>query len=261
QDQICVKQAMAHVSELRVYPIKGLDPARVESTSIISPGALAFDRRWALVDSQGRFLNGKNRPEIHPIRANYDLVRSEVVLDGRTWSMEREGNEIAGWFSGVLGETVTWRENIQGGFPDDTDSPGPTIVSEASMYEVEGWFGLELEQTRRRFRANIEIAGVEPFWEDRLYGNGLAIGSVKVHAVNPCQRCVVPSRDPFTGAADAGFQKRFSELRKQHLPTWADPAPFSHYYRFTANTRIASSEVGKTIRIGDPVVYGDTLRT
>jgi len=248
---------MAHVSELRVYPIKGLDPARVDSTSIVAPGAMAFDRRWALVDSQGRFINGKNWAAIHPVRATYNLLRREVMLDGRAWSLEHQGAEIARWFSGVLDDAVTWRENPEGGFPDDTDSPGPTIVSEASIHRVADWFGLDLEQTRRRFRANVEIAGVEPFWEDRLYKNTLQIGAVQILAVNPCQRCVVPSRDPFTGAVEIGFQKRFAELRKHHLPAWADPAPFNHYYRFTSNTRIADSEVGREIGLGDPVEFRD----
>jgi hypothetical protein len=43
------------------------------------------------------------------------------------------------------------------------------------------------------------------------------------------------------------------ELRKQHLPAWADVRRFNHYYRFAVNTSIGKSEAGKIIRLGDPL--------
>ena len=63
----------------------------------------------------------------------------------------------------------------------------------------------------------------------------------------------MPSRDAHTGEAIVGFQKRFAELRQQHLRPGTSTALFNHYYRFTVNTRIASAEAGKPIRVGDVV--------
>jgi len=103
---------------------------------------------------------------------------------------------------------------------------------------------------RRRFRCNIEIDGVDAFWEDAFYGSTVAIAGVEVQAINPCARCLVPSRDARTGKAMAGFQKWFAELWQQHLPAGTSTAPFNHYYRFTVNTRIAATEAGKVIRLG-----------
>jgi hypothetical protein len=51
-----------------------------------------------------------------------------------------------------------------------------------------------------------------------------------------------------------GFQKQFAELREAHFPAAVSTALFDHYYRFTVNTRIAASEAGKAICVGDPVV-------
>jgi len=73
-----------------------------------------------------------------------------------------------------------------------------------------------------------------------------------VQAINPCARCVVPSRDARTGEAMPGFQKRFAELRQEHLPAGTSTAPFNHFYRFTVNTRIAATQAGKIIRVGNP---------
>jgi uncharacterized protein YcbX len=223
----------------------------VQQARVLASGALEFDRRWALVDSRGRFVNAKNRAEVHSIRAEYDFARMHVTLNGREFSLIAEGDAVARWFSERLGESVEWRENTETGFPDDTDSPGPTFVSAASAARVGEWFGLDAEEIRRRFRYNVEFDGVGPFWEDQLYGTRFHAGGVAVDAVNPCQRCVVPSRNSLTGTQDAGFQKRFAELREAEMPASAMRAQFTHYYRLSVNTRVPISEAGKTIRVGD----------
>ncbi len=66
-----------------------------------------------------------------------------------------------------------------------------------------------------------------------------------------------PSRDALTGEPNAGFQKRFAELRRANMQDFARSAQFNHYYRLAVNTRIAASEAGKTIRIGDPLLAVD----
>jgi len=76
-----------------------------------------------------------------------------------------------------------------------------------------------------------------------------------VDAINPCQRCVVPSRSALTGVQDTRFQKRFAELREAQLPAFAQRRPFTHYYRLAVNTRIPPSEAGKLLRVGDPVTF------
>lgn len=246
----------ARLGVLRVYPIKGLDPAEVSEARLLASGALECDRRWALRDSRGRFVNGKNFAAIHGIRAEYHLDRTEVTLEGRTFSLSREGEAIARWFGERLGEPLEWVENPHSGFPDDTDSPGPTLVSRASLEQVAQWFSLPLEQVRRRFRTNLEVDSVEPFWEDQLYGRTVRVGAVTLFAVNPCQRCVVPSRDAWTGEQDTGFQKRFAELRRAHLPAFARTEPFTHFYRLAVNTRLAPESAGGILRVGDVVSAG-----
>lgn len=230
---------------------------RVEECRVLPSGALEFDRRWALTDSRGRFVNGKNYVQVHSIRAVYDLGKLEVTLDGRAFSLVRETNAIARWLSERLDDTMQFQEDEVAGFPDDTDSPGPTFVSSASIVQVAEWFKFSVDQTRRRFRANLEFEVTEAFWEDRLYGSSFRVGNVNVDAINPCQRCVVPSRDAFTGVQDQGFQKRFAELRRASIPQFARTGQFNHYYRFAVNTRIDASEAGKTIRVGDPLLTLD----
>lgn len=57
------------VSALRLYPIKGLCPVNVPSV-VVRPGGkgLQYDRQWALLNPEGRYVNGKSCPALHRIR-------------------------------------------------------------------------------------------------------------------------------------------------------------------------------------------------
>src|SRR6187402_3263094 len=237
---------MAKVSGIFLYPIKALDAVAVEAATVLASGALAHDRRWALFDARGRFVNGKNRAAIHAIRAEYELTRLEVSLEGKVFSLVRQLEELAAYLSDRLEEPIRVAENVDVGFPDDLDSPGPTCVSLASLAEVARWFGFSLEEARARFRTNVEVDDVEPFWEDQLYRATLLAGEVEITAVNPCQRCVVPSRHPTTGEPRAGFQKRFAEWREASFPRIGQRELFDHYYRFAVNTTLSPDQAGKT---------------
>jgi uncharacterized protein YcbX len=135
---------------------------------------------------------------------------------------------------------------------------GPTVISTATLADVTTWFpGLEVGETRRRFRANLEIEDVEPFWEDRLYGEEgeavrFQIGDVQLEGTNPCQRCVVPTRSTDSGERYAEFATIFERQRYETLPWWATRSRFDHFYRLAVNTRPVTGQTG-TIRVGDEV--------
>ena len=149
------------------------------------------------------------------------------------------------------------KQNLTQGFPDDTGSPGPTIISNATLEAIASWYpGLDVEEVRLRFRANIEIDGVPAFWEDRLFAEAdttvdFQIGDVQFMGVNPCSRCVVVTRNPKTGEAYPNFPKTFIAKRQETLPTWAEKTRFNHFYRLAINTRLPATEAGKKINLED----------
>jgi uncharacterized protein YcbX len=240
-----------------------LDGVSVESVEVLPTGALANDRRFALMAVGGQFIIGKRTAAVNRIRAEYDLAAMTVRLNGQDeFSLVEERSELAAWFRRELGVTCVLTENPYNGYPDDMDSPGPTVIGQATLREVATWFpGMSLEESQRRFRANLELDGVEPFWEDRLFGPAgtevpFTIGDVRWLGVNPCQRCVVPTRDSRTGEADQGFQREFAEHRRDALPSWAPADRFNHFYRLAVNTRLAEGQQIGTLRVGDSVAVG-----
>ena len=252
--------AVPFVARIDLHPIKGFDAVAAGWATVLPSGALAGDRRWAFVDGRDRFVNGKQYPAIHRIRTQIDPDASTAVFDDLYFRLAGDATPLEDWLSERLATPVRLRENPTAGFPDDTDSPGPTLIATATLAAVAGWFDLTLEQTRARFRANIEIGGVPAFWEDAYYGGICRIGAaadaepgVALTMVNPCARCAVPSRDARTGEPIAGFQKRFAERRRAALAPGVDATPFDHYYRLAVNTRLAPGSIGGAIRVGDAV--------
>lgn len=248
---------------LFIYPLKALDAQDAGEARITSGGALENDRRWAIRDQRGKFVNGKKNERVSLVRSRYRMHPFSVLLRaegfGEEWAfaLPEESHLAAAWLTKFLGTDVVLVENSSGGFPDDTDASGPTLVSQATLETVASWYsGLEAADILRRFRPNLVIDGVPPFWEDHLYGvsggsRPFSIGDVVFGGINPCARCVVPTRDPVSAAAMPGFMARFIEQRKATLPSWADASQFDHFYRLCVNTRIPLSEAGKTLRIGD----------
>lgn len=252
---------MAQLSRIFIYPIKSLDGVEVRQTKILGGGALENDREFAIVDKNGKYVNGKRTAKVHQIRSQFHLKARIVTLSVQnqnpvTFHLDHGRSGISGWLSHYFGFPVTLEQNTITGFPDDPISPGPTIISSSTIKQVASWFPeVEPENLRIRLRTNLEISDVPAFWEDQLYSStepfAFQIGNVNFEGVNPCQRCVVPTRDPISGDAIAGFQKTFVTNRKEQLPTWATVDRFNHFYRLAVNTRIAPSEAGKHLQVGD----------
>jgi uncharacterized protein YcbX len=254
----------ASLARITVFPIKSLDGVELDAVEVLPGGALAGDRRFALVDSDGKFINGKRTPAVHHVRTEYDLCAMRVsVRKGSEppvdCSLIDDRDALAEWLSDALGTDCRIVEDAARGFPDDTDAPGPTVISTATLRAVAGWFpGLALDEARRRFRTNLEIDGVEPFWEDRLVAPAgsevpFRIGALRWLGVKACQRCVVPTRSALAGEVTPGFQKTFATERERTLPDWATPERFDHFYRLAVNTRLAPGQPPDTLRRGDTV--------
>jgi len=251
---------MARIEGLRVYPVKGLDGVSVDAATVGAGGTLAGDREFALLDG-GDVVNAKQVPELHEVDADFDPETGDLTVDApdrepRTFALRDDRTAASTWFSALAGADLSLERDTDTGFVDRPDI-GPSVVSTATLETVASWFDdLTVESVRRRLRANVEVGGVEPFWEDRFLGEhapAFDAGGVRVEGVKPCGRCVVPTRDPDTGEALAGFRERFVTKRRETLPKWVDRDAFNHFYAVMLLATVPESDRGKTLRVGDDV--------
>jgi len=214
------------LGQIWVYPIKSLPGVAVKQSEISPAGNLRHDREFALFDTDLRIVNAKRLAAFHQVRAVWDLDRWLVSLSTNSnpapqwFHLDQDRQAIGEWLSQSLGISVHLMQQVVGGYPDDREASGPTVISTATLKAVAEWFpSLTVDEIRRRFRANLELEGGDAFSEDRLFaGPGeqveFKIGTATLLGTNPCQRCVVPTRASTSGEALLLFQKRFGEQRR-----------------------------------------------
>ncbi|MBW4563244.1 MAG: MOSC N-terminal beta barrel domain-containing protein [Mojavia pulchra JT2-VF2] len=257
---------MPYLAKILLYPIKSFNGVDVEHAKVFPSGALEFDREFAIVDQQGKLVNGKSNAKIHLVRSQFNFLNRTVSLQIpgsnslQQFHLDKERQALAAILSDFLGMTITLQQNSHIGFPDNTNLLGPTVISTATLTEVASWFpGMSVDQMRRRIRANIEIADVPPFWEDQLFSTqtgdtiSFRVGNVCFFGVQPCERCVIPIRDPDSGIPYPNFQKIFVKQRQATLPDWVASSCFNHFYSLGVNTRLLTSASERILEIGNKI--------
>ena len=253
------------LSRITIYPVKSLDGIFLQKAMITEGGCLLHDREYAISDENGNFIIGKTNTLVHTLRSTIDFETETISFRQQTettWNqfhLQKEKIEIQTYLSHYFSTPILFNKNSTGRFMDIPDISGVTILSTSSLETVSAWFnGMDLEETRKRFRATIEIEGIPAFWEDNLFsteGRGIEfkIGNVTMFGMSPRARCVVPTRNPETGEVIHGFPKSFARHRAASQPGWSTLSEYGHHYFLTVNCYIPATEIGKFIETGDKV--------
>ena len=220
------------VASLHIHPIKGMRAVDVTRASVEYRG-LEGDRRWLVVDANGRFITQRSHSRLAQITAVPTLTglrlsaagAGEVVVERpgasnrinvTVWRHEVNaalaGGEAAAWLSDFLGEPLRLvfmdaaAERLQQGIwapdalPVSFADAYPVLVTttgslNAVNAEIAKAGGAPI--TMRRFRPNVVVDCDEAWAEDRW--RRLLIGEVELELVKPCDRCVVTTKDQTTG--------------------------------------------------------------
>ncbi|MFO7926111.1 MAG: MOSC domain-containing protein [Halobacteriota archaeon] len=272
---------MATISNISVYPIKGLNAEGPDVVEVAEAGSLNYDRKYALFSEDNEYVNGRRNPEIQRVRSAFDFGEEIITLwtdmdeTKARFHLGDEAELIEAWFSDFFDEQVRLEE-ANTNYTDNAGAlsrkmittAGPSIMSRATLEAVASWFPDLIdgpEEMRRRARPNIVVDGVEPFWEDRLYADEdhlvtFEIGDVSMQGLRPLPRCSVPAQNPDSGELLNPFVKEFTRRRRETFPPWGDPELLGVHdeldvgdYYLAVVTRIPTSEWGKRISVGDPV--------
>ena len=214
---------MVRVARFNVTPVK--------STALHHPDRLRFDKRGALgdrrfflVDGNGKRFSGATKAPILPVVAESAEERDElevrlpdgVVVTGRP---EADGEALVVDFYGrkvparvVEGEFTEALSRYAGhevrlarpDRPGDALDVRPvTLVSLESVVELARQGAHHGALDPGRFRMTVEIEGVSrPHEEDSWAGREVRVGEVLLRVGKPVPRCVVTTLDPATGRRD-----------------------------------------------------------
>ena len=250
------------VARISIAPVKALhvvNPDEVE----LGPGGVAGDRRFWLVDADGRLFNDKHLPQLLRVRAEWgeatrrlalefpDGLRVEGVVEPgdpvepRLYDQPHPSRAVRGpWqeaLSAYAGEPLTLLWSETGAVDRGVGGGAVTVVSRASLERLREEAGVAGSVDGRRFRMLFEIDGVEPHEEDEWIGRRVEIGDAVVAPVGDVGRCAVTTMNPYTGETDLDTLGTLAAYRREGR---TEPLPFG--------VHAAVVQPGR-VRVGDAV--------
>jgi uncharacterized protein YcbX len=220
------------VARLSVTPVKALALLHPDEILLEREG-VAENRRFYLVDAEGRLANGKKAGALVQVRAACNYDGTWLALDfpdggrleggvelGATVTTDFWGREVAGrvcegpWsaaLSEVAGVALTLVRTERPG--DGSDVHRVSLVSTASLQELARRGGDDGLADDRRFRLLVTLDGCSPHEEDTWEGRRLALGDAVVRVGGPIPRCVVTTLSPETGARDLDTLRAIKDYR------------------------------------------------
>jgi len=193
--------ATGRVTELHRWPVKSMAGQPVDALNIDGRGA-AGDRAHALFDEfkgAPRRLTVRQVPRMLLWHAGYDgadVTPQDVPFpeltapDGRTFDWRDP--QLPQALEDDLGRPVALRRDL--GLMQDLDH-SLLVTTQATLDAVSA--ALDTEIDLRRFRTNVHVVlDAEPYAEEEWEGRELTIGDAAFRLLHPCERCVIPTRDP-----------------------------------------------------------------
>lgn len=213
------------LSEIWIYPIKGLGGIRLDHSRVLEKG-LQYDRRWMLVDENGIFMTQRNNPgmallklemengELKIFDSRLSMVHSTSLSPTPTgenmsvtiWDDVVTAFEVnpisSAWFSEALGQkcrlvyfpegnsrAVDSRYKVNDEHVSLADGYPFLIIGQESL----NFLNSKLDEPipMNRFRPNFVFTGGKPHEEDQW--RDFTIGSNRFIGVKPCARCAVPT--------------------------------------------------------------------
>lgn len=215
-----------------LYPVKSMRAVATTTLELDEKGIVG-DRRWMVIDAEGRFVTQRTvpalvrlQPELIPggvriddgasqlsvERPGLDARRHEVTVWRDTFPALDAGDEAAAWLSTRLGFAcrfvafasdvrrdvdLTYAKDAQTTF---TDGYPLLIVNEASLDALNA--ALPAPIPMERFRPNLVVRADAPWVEDGW--TGLEVDGLRLDGVKPCARCVAITTDQRTGERPQG---------------------------------------------------------
>jgi hypothetical protein len=210
-----------HVSRLAIAPVKGLALVHPEQV-VLGRDGVGNDRRFYLVDPDGRLVNDKTCGELVQVRpaVSEDAARLTLTFpDGESvagdvalgeavatsfYGRPVTGRLVVGPWSDALSEHTSRplrlvRADEQGAAIDRTQVV--SLISDGSLRALARHAGVE-QVDARRFRMTIELEGCDEHEEDDWIGAELAAGAARIRVTGPVGRCVVTTLDPDSGTSN-----------------------------------------------------------
>ena len=243
------------VVSLHRWPVKSMGGEPVDTIRVDGRG-VAGDRTHALFDTfrgQPRRLTVRQVPRMLAWRASYDGVDVDprappmptVIAPGaRTYRWDDP--DLPSALADDLGRSVTLRRDVGGQQDLERSVLITTQASLGALADELGYAQLDLRRLRTNIHLNLEGGDVPAFAEEGWEGRHLTVGDAHLVLLHPCVRCVIPTRDPDTGAKDARILRHLAR---------------EHGTLFGINARFVGTGISARVAVGDTVTVSGARAT
>jgi uncharacterized protein YcbX len=250
------------VARIAIAPVKALGLLHPREVDLGAAG-VAGDRRFWLVDADGRLVNDKTHAALVQVRPAWDETSRRLTLafpsgevvegvvepgesvDATLYGRPHPSRAVPGPWHDALsrhaGEPVTLLWSESGALDRGPRGGAVTLVSRASLERLREEAGADDPVDGRRFRMLLEIDGVAAHEEDEWIGRRVQVGEAVVSFVGDVGRCAVTTHDPDTGATDLDTLGVLARYRREGR---TEPLPFGVH---------GAVVVPGVVRVGDPV--------
>lgn len=252
------------VARIAIAPVKALHIVEKDAVEVDHTG-VAGDRRFWLVDGDGRLVNGKRHPHLLRVRVEWDEAKRELGLefpDGRQvkgvvepgepmeavlYGQPHASRAVPGPWQEALSEyagealTLLWSE--RGAVDRGVGGGAVTVISRGSLERLRREAGVDGPVDGRRFRMLFEIEGIAEHSEDEWFGRRVAIGDAVIAPVGDVGRCVVTTKNPDTGDTDLETLNTLAAYRREGR---TEPLPFGIHAAVVQPGRVC---VGDAVRV------------
>ena len=252
----------ASVVRISIAPVKSLGLVHPDEVEV-GPHGVVGDRRFWLVDADGRLYNGKRNGPMVGVRPEWDEATRRLALtfpDGSVVEGEVElgaavpavmygaplpSHRVVGPWEDALSELVgrplrfLWADD--GAVDRGLGGGTVTLVSRGSLERLREEAGADGPVDGRRFRMLFEIDGVRAHEEDEWLGGTVQVGDATLVLNGDVGRCAVTTRNPDSGEVDLDTLRALTQYRPEGRN---EPLPFGVY---------GAVAVPGRVRVGDPV--------
>ena len=219
----------AIIAKLFRYPVKGLSPQRLDRVDLSVGDGMPGDRRYALARSgvvidptaptwmpKRNFLMLVLNARLAAIETRYDETddRLEVWRAGHAVAHGRLSDPlgravIEEFFAAYLGAEAGGKPRLVaaagGHMFSDCAQRVVSLIGLASVDDLARVVGQPVDPLR--FRANIYMAGTQPWQEFAWIGKTLRIGATRLTVTARIDRCAATTVNPATGERDINVPK------------------------------------------------------
>jgi uncharacterized protein YcbX len=258
------------VVRISIAPVKSLGLVHPEEVEL-GPAGVAGNRRFWLVDSDGRLVNVKAHGSLVRVHPEWDEETRRLVLsfpegervegivelgepvEGRLFSGPHPSRLVLGpWreaLSSYFGQPLTLLWSEEGAVDRVARGGAATIVSRASLERLRQETGSDAPVDGRRFRMLFEVDGLAAHEEDEWLGRPVRVGEALVEPLGDVGRCLATTRDPDSGVSDLDTLGALARYRRRgHV----EDLPFGIYCSVVVPGRVAVGDP-VTVAAGEPV--------